>query len=306
MTAFGRRSKRIRRQALLEFSIGHDVFETIFMISSQLANDAIIGCRFLKEYGFRINFDSETFTYVREGISREQRFAPKSGLAKACSDDRGVIRELTHTKQLDAGQRPRNQSADQATPTFLASAADNCKGPLSHPTACGREATNGTRPGLRIDEGPLNPDRNQEFPDPDATRDQLSPNGECVLASEAACISSPRSRVPACLSASPTCELGVKSVETALLHGQPITKLKSPLPDPRALQAADLSSLARQVTNLSSDEQSELYQVLLRYKDHFTTKPGRCNLFTYEFQVEADKPIIGYSRPIPFALRPAV
>jgi hypothetical protein len=37
-----------------------------------------------------------------------------------------------------------------------------------------------------------------------------------------------------------------------------------------------------------------------------TTKPGRCNLFKYKFQVQADKPIIGYSRPIPYAIRPAV
>jgi hypothetical protein len=49
VTAFSKRSKRIRRQALLEFSIGDDVFETTFMISAQLANDAIIGCQFLKE-----------------------------------------------------------------------------------------------------------------------------------------------------------------------------------------------------------------------------------------------------------------
>jgi hypothetical protein len=37
-----------------------------------------------------------------------------------------------------------------------------------------------------------------------------------------------------------------------------------------------------------------------------TTKPGRCNLLSYKFQVATDKPIAGYSRPIPFALRPAV
>jgi hypothetical protein len=35
-----------------------------------------------------------------------------------------------------------------------------------------------------------------------------------------------------------------------------------------------------------------------------TTKPGRCNLFSYKFQVATDKPIVGYSRPIPFALQP--
>jgi hypothetical protein len=37
-----------------------------------------------------------------------------------------------------------------------------------------------------------------------------------------------------------------------------------------------------------------------------TTKPGKCNLFKYKFLVEADQPIVGYSRPIPFATRPEV
>jgi hypothetical protein len=37
-----------------------------------------------------------------------------------------------------------------------------------------------------------------------------------------------------------------------------------------------------------------------------TARPGKCKLFTYRFQVEADRPIVGYSRPIPYALRPAV
>jgi hypothetical protein len=40
VTAFGRRSKRIRRQALLEFEIGQDVFETILLVSPRLNNDS--------------------------------------------------------------------------------------------------------------------------------------------------------------------------------------------------------------------------------------------------------------------------
>jgi hypothetical protein len=46
--------------------------------------------------------------------------------------------------------------------------------------------------------------------------------------------------------------------------------------------------------------------VLIPYLKHLTTKPGRCTLFRYKFQVHTDRPIIGYSRPIPFAVRPAV
>jgi hypothetical protein len=37
-----------------------------------------------------------------------------------------------------------------------------------------------------------------------------------------------------------------------------------------------------------------------------TSRPGKCKLFSYKFRLEADRPVIGYSRPIPFALRPAV
>jgi hypothetical protein len=37
-----------------------------------------------------------------------------------------------------------------------------------------------------------------------------------------------------------------------------------------------------------------------------TTKPGMCKLLKYKFQVVADQPIVSYSRPIPFAQRPAV
>jgi hypothetical protein len=37
-----------------------------------------------------------------------------------------------------------------------------------------------------------------------------------------------------------------------------------------------------------------------------SSKPGKCNIFTYKFQMEMDKPIVGYSRPIPFDIRAEV
>jgi hypothetical protein len=129
---------------------------------------------------------------------------------------------------------------------------------------------------------------------------------ESVLPREAAWKSRPRSSVTASLCATPPPELEVNSVETAMLQSQPIPKPKNPSPDPRSLQEADLRSLVEQVDNLSIPERDALYQVLLRYKEHMTARPGKCKLFIYRFQVEADKPIIGYTRPIPYALRPAV
>lgn len=45
--------------------------------------------------------------------------------------------------------------------------------------------------------------------------------------------------------------------------------------------------------------------MLVKYIDSTTYRPGKCKLFSYKLQVEADRHI-GFSRPIPFALRPAV
>jgi hypothetical protein len=44
------------------------------MISSQLVNDAIIGCQLLKECGINIHFGRGTISYVRGGIYKQLDF----------------------------------------------------------------------------------------------------------------------------------------------------------------------------------------------------------------------------------------
>jgi hypothetical protein len=58
--------------------------------------------------------------------------------------------------------------------------------------------------------------------------------------------------------------------------------------------------------NIDGEKQLRLYNILKKYKNRMTSKPGKCNLFTYKFHVETNKPIVGYSRPIPFVLRAKV
>jgi hypothetical protein len=57
------------------------------------------------------------------------------------------------------------------------------------------------------------------------------------------------------------------------------------------------------MNNIEEEKRLKIYDILEKYKDYMVTKPGKCNLFTYKFLVETDKPIIGYSRPIPFSIR---
>jgi hypothetical protein len=61
ITAFERRSKKIRKQALLEFTIREDCFQGVFMISPQLTNEVIIDCQLMEEYGIKIKFCEGTY-----------------------------------------------------------------------------------------------------------------------------------------------------------------------------------------------------------------------------------------------------
>jgi hypothetical protein len=97
-TAFGKHSNRIRWQALIEFTVGKDLFEGVFMTMPQLANEAIIGCQLLKEYGISLNFSKESFksfSYAREGELREHLFSQWSGLQKVASNDRSLAQILS-------------------------------------------------------------------------------------------------------------------------------------------------------------------------------------------------------------------
>jgi len=46
-----------------------------------------------------------------------------------------------------------------------------------------------------------------------------------------------------------------------------------------------------------------LYNVLAKYGQHFTKRPGKCPQFEYEFKIEGNVPHSANSRPIPLTLR---
>jgi hypothetical protein len=111
VTAFGKRSKRIRYQTLINFKIGEDPFESVFLISSQLANEAIIGCQLLKEYGVSLDFGRGIVSYVRGDELKEYPFPLREQVDAV---KRGDTRETERSNHLfqSPGQRPRNLPAD--------------------------------------------------------------------------------------------------------------------------------------------------------------------------------------------------
>jgi hypothetical protein len=86
--------------------VGNDQFESVLTVSFQLANEAIIGCKFLKDFGVSINSDRGTFSYVRGAELREHSFTIKVGFQKVISDDRrerqGILSvKTTHPEVSD-------------------------------------------------------------------------------------------------------------------------------------------------------------------------------------------------------------
>jgi len=58
--------------------------------------------------------------------------------------------------------------------------------------------------------------------------------------------------------------------------------------------------------NLSPHQQEDLHNLLIKYQQHLTKRPGKCTKFDYGFKIEGSIPTSANSRPIPFALRDQV
>jgi hypothetical protein len=74
----------------------------------------------------------------------------------------------------------------------------------------------------------------------------------------------------------------------------------------RMITADQLRAKVCENNILSPQQQNELYRVLIKYQQHLTKRPGRCNVFEHECKIERDMPPTANSRPIPFVLRAPV
>jgi hypothetical protein len=73
--------------------------------------------------------------------------------------------------------------------------------------------------------------------------------------------------------------------------------------DDRSVTVQELKTKADEASGLNGDEKHELFDLLMKYKQQFSSKPGKCNLMCYEFDMEDETSIVGSTRPIPFAVR---
>ena len=64
VSAFNERSKRIRKQALLEIQIGDSTVDQVVLISPQLLTDTILGLDFLIDHAAEISFPDRTVSLM--------------------------------------------------------------------------------------------------------------------------------------------------------------------------------------------------------------------------------------------------
>jgi hypothetical protein len=87
---------------------------------------------------------------------------------------------------------------------------------------------------------------------------------------------------------------------------KPIYKTEQEVSDPRSLQTADLHALIEATEGLNNIQKESLINLLVKYIKHMTSKPRMCRIFEYKFQLSDPKPILGFSRAIPFVIRAVV
>jgi hypothetical protein len=71
----------------------------------------------------------------------------------------------------------------------------------------------------------------------------------------------------------------------------------------RAITTEGLRQKAEEAVGLSTAQKDDLIEMLTKYKEFFSSKPGKCTLMQYSFEVCDQEAIIGNSRAIPFAVR---
>jgi hypothetical protein len=91
-----------------------------------------------------------------------------------------------------------------------------------------------------------------------------------------------------------------------LMNREPGCKHRTGQWDARNVSIRDLRAKVYEAVSLKEVQKEELFHLLVKYEDAFTTKPGKCKNFSYKFDVNCPEPIVGHSRPIPFSARDAV
>jgi len=287
VTAFGSRSRRVKKQVYIPFYIGDDCFEHVFLVSGQLIESLLIGADFLQEHGLVVNFKTNCLMYEIEGNMKECKFTNKAEAGLEPQENIG--HGLPGTADHDVMQTMHDESV-WTTRKYVAFVNRNLElydevmeeeiKPLG--ISVKKDGKRNT-PYMSKVLGE-NMDDVIEFNACDKADDFKDKKRREELVDYIHQGSGVKSKLQTDL-----CDTGEANVR-----------------DPQQVSAVDMEKLIMSNNNLEKQQKEKLTEVLLRYTEFLTTRPGKCKVYKYKFNITDTKPIIGNSRSVPYSARAGV
>jgi hypothetical protein len=281
-SVIGKASKRLRSQVFIEFVIGHNSYEHVFLISDQVTIPLLLGSDFLNSSELIINFQDNclqrtehneliNYQFIRRKDGKRRDEETKSGPNNETTERFTVWPVQTDPNTIDL--EPVFSTCHAEDNIICSSDGDIHNIKTTTPTI----AEQSPSPISKCDVIGFN------CPHPDVS------NGNDQSIHE-----------PIGLNAYQASSRYIDSKEPAPNQTQ------IDLPDPRIATPSQIESIVQNLENLNASQKSQVKKLLLENRQRFSKKPGEYKEFSYNFQVESLPKVTSTNRPIPFAIRKEV
>jgi hypothetical protein len=281
--ALGKKSKRLNKQTMVEFEIEGDKFNHVFLVAQQLTVPVILGADFLNENKIILNFEERSLQAEREGIVVKYKFNKDEGQGIADSNRRDSGDDsdyggayANHTLVLDSGSQSNPQVNN---PAVTCGCSRSQKGTDAEEDIMEEEPQ-----FLNVFCNDCNRDCSNDCSDRE------------IIVNE--CGQYDPARIEYAR------HIDIDKGERRDVRSNSVPRAKPT--ERRNFSSEDLSEIIEAQGNLSRMQRNQLRNVLAKYVDHFTSRPGLCKTFCYGFQVNSQATIKSQSRQITFSLRAAV
>ena len=304
--AFSQKTHRVKKQVFMSLNFGGLEIDQIFLVSEQLMTPILIGCDFCIANGLIIDFQKETVSMKRSEQSIEVDFMNNQEEERGGETSVAALRNrqaiALPTPQSDPSPLTTSETHSQKpVPCENEPSVPNpnelCKGNgennsyfrgLPNCTAGNEENYGNTDYGSEIVKTPFGGCKFFEGRNKGHVAHRVGSEGDvCVLSITA------KGEV--------TGDIQKRYYDTVKNARKQGTK-----PDDRAPKSESVLRDVNVEEGVQGHQRNRLLTLLLEYQDHFSKKPGKCNCFEYNFQVQGGVPNSRNSRPIPFALHKEV
>jgi hypothetical protein len=303
VSSFGNKSKRIPMQAKMPVDIDGMMMDHIFLISPQLLTQAILGVDFCRRNNIVINFPEQYLTMERDGKVSRHSFMYDKDVQFTSTGNLGQA-DHSSTAGLNCALASDSLCSDEATVNQFD--YHSRKGAISKVNTVPSSEVRNNDGKYEVSERAGNSDNLYEMHNTkQLIHDRLNERGSEDILNDSR---EDKGRSRKLMHDYNVCTMikhkvyeegNVDCIKPAVVTHKSDT-------DDRAITEGQIHELIDEMKDLTGDQKQRLTDILIRYQGGLTKKPGKCKGFEYTFQIQGQMPKSNYSRPLPFALRPAV